>query len=259
MTRFHTALGAAYEEYANRLTERIAKNDQAGKWSIINGPTTKNGEQLADIYLQRGGTGIMFEHKGQRPGTEFLRGGEGDRVVGPSSELLSQLDGGNHVSQKNGSAHDKGLMTRGMWQQSKAGQKLVDYAQNHLAEKPDRLFPILTMYCSLVVDTVVRKAYLNPLMQVAPLYQEEFWRPPQWINVGDLESLAAMSEAGKLDFETLLNEKVAKFNDSRFDFFLYQHKKARYIDTKLVDEGKSILDSAALAFFEKKLSSQDEL
>ena len=77
---------------------------------------------------------------------------------------------------------------------------------------------------------------------------------PQWINVGDLESLAAMPEAGKLDFEVLLNEKVAEFNDRRFDFFLYQHKKARYIDTKLSDEYKSILDSAAPAFFEKHLS-----
>ena len=32
--------------------------------------------------------------------------------------------------------------------------------------------------------------------------------------MGDLESLAAMPEAGKLDFEVLLNEKVAEFNGS---------------------------------------------
>jgi hypothetical protein len=253
LNRFHTALGSAYEEYANGLIERIACSDKSGKWSLTPGPTTRKGEQLADIYLQRGETGIVFEHKGQRPGTEFLRGGEGDRVVGPSAEFIRRLEDQGTVDLKEGYSNDKGLMTRGMWQQSKAGGKLVSWAEQHIGEKPLRLFPIITLYCSLITDTVVKKAYLTPLIEKACLYSESYWKGPQWLNVSDLESLATMAEDGKLDLEDLLNEKCATFDDRRFDFFLYE-KKARYIDKKLVDKGRSILDSAALAFFEKRLA-----
>jgi hypothetical protein len=249
--KFQTKLGLAYEEYANRLVERIAFNDKAGKWSVKQNPQTKQKEELADIYLQRNGLGIAFEHKGQRPGTEFLRGSESDLVVGPSVNLIGCLEAGDPITFSKGKSEDKGLITRGMWQQSKAGQNLLLWAEEHFGEKPVRLFPVITLYSSLVVDTAVRKIYLMPLIETAKLYKEDFWVRPQWINVRDLESLAAMAEAGKLDFEELLHEKTTKYDDMRFDVFLYSHLKFRHIDSRLFDEADSILKSAAIAFFEE--------
>lgn len=247
--KFHTALGYAYHEYANCLVERIACNDKAGKWSVKRNPQTKQHEELADIYLQRNGLGIAFEHKGQRPGTEFLRGGEGDLVVGPSVNLIGCLEAGDSITFSKGKSEDNGLITRGMWQQSKAGQNLLLWAEEHFGKKPVRLFPVITLYSSLVVDTAVRKIYLMPLIEMAKLYKEEFWVKPQWINVRDLESLAAMAEAGKLDFEELLHEKTTEYDDRRFDVFLYSHQKFRHIDPRLSDEADSILKSAAITFF----------
>lgn len=220
LNRFHSALGKAYEEYAHELVERIAEADIGGKWIISRSPRTKRRGELADSYLQRNNTAIVFEHKGQRPGTEFLRGGQDDRVLGPSEETLKQLEDEGPLDYKEGSSHDKGFITRGMWQQTKAGLSLVSWAEKEYGERPIRVFPIITLLSSLIVDTIVRKAYLIPLIQKAGLYADDFWETPQWINIADLESLAQMAEKGKLDIEALLHEKASKSVDKRFDVFL---------------------------------------
>jgi hypothetical protein len=257
LTKFHTELGSAYEEYAHGLVERIVRNDKAGKWNIKSNPYLTKGEQLTDSYLQRGTTAIVFEHKGQRPPTKFLTGGEGDLVVGPSSEFLSRLKDEGAVDYSEGNKHDKGFITRGMWQQSKAGQKLVSWAEKELGEQPTRVFPVITLFSSLVVDTKVRKVYLDLLIQKAELYKDDFWERPQWLNVGDLEFMATMAEEEGLDLESLFNEKTTKFEHKRFDFFLdeYSNKK-QYIDNRLIDEAESILGKASRLFFEKPLPAE---
>ena len=257
LTKFHTELGSAYEEYAHGLVERIVRNDKAGEWNIKPNPYLTKGEQLTDSYLQRGTTAIVFEHKGQRPPTKFLTGGEGDLVVGPSSEFLSRLKNEGAVDYSEGNKHDKGFITRGMWQHSKSGQKLVSWAEKELGEQPTRVFPVITLFSSLVVDTKVRKVYLDLLIQKAELYKDDFWERPHWLNVGDLEFMATMAEEEGLDLESLFNEKTTKFEHKRFDFFLdeYSNKK-QYIDNRLIDEAESILGKASSLFFDKPLSAE---
>lgn len=254
LTKFHTELGSAYEEYAHGLVERIVRNDKAGEWNIKSNPYLTKGEQLTDSYLQRGTTAIVFEHKGQRPPTKFLTGGEGDRVVGPVSALLSRLEKEGAVDYSEGNKHDKGFITRGMWQHSKSGQKLVSWAEKEFGEQPARVFPVITLFSSLVVDTKVRKVYLDLLIQEAELYKDDFWERPQWLNVGDLEFMAAMAEEEGLDLELLFNEKTTKFEHKRFDFFLYEYSnKVLYIDNRLIDEADSILNKAEASFYKKPL------
>lgn len=258
MNKFHAALGKAYEDYANELIERIAKADTGGKWMFRPSPSIKRGGQLADSYLQRGQTGVVFEHKGQRPGTEFLRGGEGDRVIGPSEQILKRLENGERVDFKEGYARDDGFITRGMWQQSKAGPKIITWAEKEFGEKPLRLFPLITNSSPLIVDTVVRKAYLNDLIQQAGLYGEDYWENVQWINVSDFESLAQLAEDGQLDLESLLQEKAAKYSDKQFDLFLHDVKESRFIHNRLLDEALTLLKNAAANFFGRGLKENEK-
>ena len=257
LNRFHTALGYAYEEYAHGLVERLAHHDKHGKWFVKHSPQKRQDEELTDSYLQRGTTAVVFEHKAKRPNTEFLRGGEGDRVVGPSSELLSKLNDEGTVDLSEGNKHDEGFITCGMWQQSKAGRKLLSWAENEFGAQPTRVFPVITLFSSLVVDTTVRKTYLDLLIQQAELYKDDFWERPQWLNVSDLEFMVAMAEKEELDLESLLNEKTTKFEHRSFDSFLREYsKKAQCIDSRLIDEAESLLDKAARLFFEKPLSAE---
>lgn len=256
MNKFHVALGGAYEEYAHELIERIAENDNGGKWMIKHSPRTK-GHQLADSYLQRDKIAILFEHKGQRPGTEFLRGCEGERVVGPSPEILKRIENNEPVSYELGYKYDKGFITRGTWQQSKAGIKISSWAEKEFGEKPAKIYPVITLLSSLIIDPIIKKIYLNPLIQYAGLYKDNFWEKPQWLNISDLEALTAMAESGSLNLHSLLNEKVSKYENKRFDLFL-KEKGAQIIDDKLVEEAKTILDNAALSFYKKGLSLKNQ-
>ena len=251
LTRFHVALGDAYEEYAHQLVERIAEADTCGAWNISRNPQSKKKGELADSYLQRNNTAIVFEHKGQRPGTQFLRGDQGDRVLGPTEKILKRLDNGESIGYNEGSKLDKGFMTRAMWQQSKKGLSIVEWAENKFGERPNHLFPIITLFSSLLVDAIVRKAYLNPLIQKADLYADYFWEQPQWINIADLESLTQMAMNGELDLETLLSEKASESVNDRFDIFL-SAKKSRFIYDKVHSEAIELLDNSAEYFFDKK-------
>lgn len=250
LTQFHVATGSAYEEYANQMVERLANADIGGNWKLKHSPRAKKGEQLADSYLQRGELGVVFEHKGQRPGTEFLRGGQGDRVVGPAESFLKRLDEQKKVSLSEGSDADEGYMTRGMWQQSKFGPKIITWAEKEMGVRPERLFPVITHLSSLRVDMVIRGAYLNPLIQQTDLYSEDFWEQPQWLHISDLESLAQMAEDELLDLASLLSEKAHDSVDNRFDMFLYEYAGSRvFIDEKLRIEALALLDSTKVSFF----------
>ncbi len=255
LTRFHVAIGDAYEEYAHQLIERIAETDNCGVWNISSNPKSKKKGELADSYLQRNNIAIIFEHKGQRPGAEFLCGGQGDRVLGPREEILKRFDKGESIDYKEASKHDKGFITRGMWQQSKKGLSIVEWAENKFGNRPIRLFPVITLLSSLMVDTILRKAYLNPLIQKANLYADDFWEQPQWLNIADLESLTHMAKNGELDIETLFTEKASKSVNDRFDIFL-SAKKTRYLYDKLYREAMELLDNSAEYFFDKKLKGK---
>ena len=252
LNQFHVALGKAYEEYANGLIDRIAAGDSRGEWNISNNPISSNNNELTDSYLQRNKIAIIFEHKAQRPGTEFLRGGQGDRVLGPTEELVQRLENGESIDYSEGSKYDKGYITRGMWQQTKKGPDITVWATDKYKEKPIRVYPIITLLSSLVVDTIIRKAYLNPLIDRAKLYSENFWEKPQWMNIADLESLAQIAEDGNLDMENILFEKSSNAVNVRFDIFLYS-KKLRVPNMNLHYEMMEILDQSCFYFFGKNL------
>jgi len=252
LTRFHVAVGDAYEEYAHQLIERIAETDNWGVWDSSRSPKSKKKGELADSYLQRRNTAIIFEHKGQRPGTEFLCGGQGDRVLGPTEEILKRYDNGESIDYNEASKHDKGFITRGMWQQSKKGLSIIEWAETKFGERPTHLFPVITLLSSFRVDAILRKAYLNPLIQKANLYADDFWEQPQWISIADLESLTQMAKNGELDIETLFSEKASISVNDRFDIFL-SAKKSRYLYDELYSEAMELLDNSAEYFFGKKL------
>lgn len=256
LTRFHVALGNAYEEYAHQLVERIAGSDTRGIWNIVGNPQSKTKGELADSYMQRNNIAIVFEHKGQRPGTDFLRGAQSDRVLGPTEKLLERLETGKIIDYIEGSKHDKGFISRGMWQQSKKGSDIIAWANNKFGEQPIHVYPVITLLSSLVIDAIVRKAYLNPLIERANLYAEDFWEEPQWINIADLESLAQIAEDGKLDIEALFAEKAAHSVNDRFDMFL-SSKKLRIVNLRVHAEMMELLDQSSIYFFGKKLKRRN--
>lgn len=256
LNRFHVALGDAYEEYAHQLIEKIAGKDTRGIWSISRNPQSKEKGELTDSYLQRNKIAIIFEHKGQRPGTEFLLGHQNDRVLGPTENLIEKLENGEPVNYLEGAKCDKGFISRGMWQQSKKGFEIISWAEKEFGDKPNRLYPVITLLSSLVVDTIVRKAYLNPLIDKAKLYAEDFWEKPQWINIADLESLAQIAEDGKLDMEAVFSEKAYSSTNDRFDMFLFS-KKLRVLNIRLRSEMIAMLDQSCMYFFDKKSRRRD--
>lgn len=250
---FHSALGKAYEEYAHQLVEGIAYSDIRGIWNIERNPQVEKIGELADSYLQRNNIAIVFEHKGQRPGSKFLRGKQTDRVLGPTENILERIENGETIDYGEGKKYDKGFITRGMWQQSKKGSDIIKWANNKFGEKPIYIYPVITLLSSLVIDIIIRKAYLNPLINKTKLYIEAFWQRPQWINIADLESLAQIAKDGKLDFEDLLSEKVENAVDGRFDMFL-SSKKLKTINIRLHAEVIEILNKSCIYFYGEKIS-----
>lgn len=251
LNRFHVALGDAYEEYAHKLVETIAKSDVRGAWNISSNPQSKTKGEIADSYLQRNNIAIVFEHKGQRPGTEFLRGGQGGRVLGPTKKILERLENGESIDYKEGSKQDKGFISRGMWQHSKNGSNIITWAENKFGETPIRVYPVITLLSSLMVDAIVRNVYLNDLILEANLYADDFWEKPQWINIADLESLAQIAEHGNLDIEALLAEKTSNSINDRFDIFL-NSKKLRIFNNRVHAEMLELLSYSYFHFFGKK-------
>lgn len=256
--KFQQALGEAYQECAHTLVERIRNADTGANWQVRSGPRVRKGGELSDSYLQKGDVAIAFEHKGGRPGTDFLRGGDGDRVLGPRDVILTRLETQESVTLREGYDNDNGFLTRGMWQQSSTGAALPRWAERQMGFKPQRVFPIISHLSELRVDPVVRVGYLNPLMARAKLYQEPFWYRPQWLHVSDLEALASLAEQGRLDLATLLHEKNTRFENKRFDIFLYERFGGIPIDRQLYDAGLALLQEVGASFWLEDLQEEHE-
>lgn len=247
--RFQAALGYAYQKYAQRLVERVTASDAGGAWEFKHSPRDHKGRELSDSYLQRGRIAVSFEHKGQRPGTDFLRGGSGERVLGPCETVLARLDNGESVTLGDGIKGDEGLLTRGLWQQSLAGPSLLIWAERAMGEKPLRVFPIITHLSELRADQVSRLAYLEPLIQHAQLYPDDFWEPPQWLHVSELEALAELAEHGGLDLQVLLQDKAERYKSKRFDIFLDDRFGGIPVDKKLIETAEALLKNAKTSFW----------
>lgn len=246
---FQQAFGKAYEEYANHLVKRIGDADRGGHWQVKHSPRMRQGAELSDSYLQRRSIGIAFEHTGQRPGTDFLRGGQGERVLGPSYDVLTKLAQQLTVPLNEGREHDQGLFTRGMWQQSIAGQALPVWAEQIMGVRPIHIFPLIIYLSDLHIDEFSRVAYLNPLMGHAKLYQDSFWKRPQWLHISDLEGLASLAEQGDLDLEALLQEKNTRWENKQFDIFLYERFGFIPVDHTLYDKWLTLLENAGASFW----------
>jgi hypothetical protein len=246
---FQKALGLAYQKYAETLVGRLAAADEGGAWWKRHRPHASEDRELSDSYLQRGDIGIAFEHKGGRPGTDFLRGGPGHRVLGPSECVLARLDNGELVTLRDGSQGDAGFLTRGMWQQSIAGPSLVAWAEQEMGVRPKRVFPLITHLSEFRADQVSRLGYLDPLIQRVRLYPDQFWERPQWLHVSDLEELVILAEQGRLDLAALLNEKTERFPSKRFDIFLHEHFSGNFVDRTLIERAEALLQSAQSSFW----------
>lgn len=246
--KFQQAIGLAYQDYAHDLVKQIGHLDKGGEWQVINSPV-QDGNELADSYMQRGNVAVSFEHKGQRQGAEFLRGKGGERVLGPDEKALESLDHDNHLSLKEGKKRDKGLLTRGMWQQSIAGPTLLDFAQTKFSIRPNRMYPIITHLSDLHVDEVIQKGYLKPLISKAGLYQEEIWEKPQWLHVKALELLTSLATEGLLNLEDLLREKATKYPDKRFGEFLFERFGPIRLRPILADEIDTLIKNTQTNFW----------
>lgn len=255
--RFQEALGCAYDEYAHGLVERIAVNDTAGRWAIVSKPRHRRYGEIADSLLLRGSVSVSFEHKGGRPGTEFIRGGEGTRVLGPEADLLERLERGQIVRHQEGKEHDNGVFTRGLWQQSSAGQRLASWATAEHGVEVEEVYSMISHLADLRVPEPVRRVYLDRLIAAAHLYQEPFWRGPEWLHVEDLESLASLAEQGKLDVLQLLKKKGGRAA-SRFDSFLFdEFGSLPGPDERLRANVVRLLRDAAATFFQEEIDTAE--
>jgi hypothetical protein len=247
--QFQDALGKAYERYAQKLIDRLAAADTGGAWRVKHNPSISQDSELSDSYLQKGDIGVCFEHKGGRPSTNFLRGGPGDRILGPSEPVLTRIENLEQVTLQKGLNQDSGFLTRGMWQQSLAGPSLLAWAEREMGAQPRQIFPIITHLAELRVDRLARSAYLDSLTQRAQLYPDKFWESPQWLHVSDLEALVSLAERGELDLKALLSKKVTQSDRRRFDIFLYDQFGRIPVDRRLSETARALLESAKVSFW----------
>ena len=246
---FHQALGRAYEQYATNVIGRLAVLDVEGKWDVVHSPRDESGNELTDSYLQRGSVAICFEHKAQRPPADFLRGGPGERVLGPNAEFLTKAQTSGPLPLREGRKNDDGLLTRGLWQLSLAGPSLMARAMRVMEMKPQTVFILISHLAPVPVDPYVRSVYLQPLMFGCGLLTEPFWAPPQWLHVSDLEALLAHAEQGKLDLEQLLRMKAERQTIQRFDMFLFDSLGSHDVPTDLKNSALQLLTSTQARFW----------
>lgn len=243
----------SYEVYAHSLIERIAAKDTAGIWNIWQGPPPDDSSrEYADTLLTRGNIAIAFEHKGGRLPFDYIRGGDdnGDkaRVIGPPASILDRLDAGEDVPITTGKREDKSIITAGMWQQTNAEQDLIRWITEVRGIAPSRVFPMITYLANIRIDTPIMQGYLRPLCEKANLYKSPTWAFPQWLNVDDLEFLAALAERGKLNLLSLLQDKEQMSIYERFDIFIFNRYHGFYADQNLQEIAIQMLDYAIQTF-----------
>ncbi len=245
--RFQVALGNAYNDYANELIASIAANVCQGAWNFTpNPPRPGGGGELSDALLSRADTAVVFEHKALRLNTEFLLGGSGDRVLGPPDKVLEQLEVEKRSAGET-KGEDKGLLTRGMNQQTRTASAIQRYARHKFGSPFLRVYAVLTHLADLHVDRVVYEGYLERLLERNQLYPEAFWVPPQWLHIESLEHLASWAEAGDLDLEELFSQKARAHRYERFDVFLANLAASRerpLQETQLSDRLNRAMDEA---------------
>jgi len=257
LKRFHSALGRAYEKYAKNLVKKIAQHDKKGPWTYYENPVSENKKQsseLTDNYLQKGDTGICFEHKGVRLHTNFLIGLESERVIGPSLKILRALDLQKTPNIKECKKSDNGFITRPIWQLSLVKKKLLEWIEEKLGLVPQRIYSIITYYPFVKIDKVCMEAYLYPLIENTNLFNEEIFEYPQWLNISDLEAIEELAKNSKLDIELLLSEKEKLENRTkRFDTYLSEKFPAKDLENQhLINKINEILKETGKDFFPSK-------
>jgi len=269
LSNFHNSLGLAYEEYANSLVEKISQKDSKGQWSYIARPLNQNGQEMSDCLLQKNSDSFCFEHKGGRLPTDFLLGGkEGERVFGPSHNILSKVDNEEIVKSADAKREDEGLITEGLWQQNIHFEDLKIYIQDNKKQEPKRIFPVITFIAGIRIDDVCYKGYLGPLIQKMRLYRQDCCFMPQWLQVEDLEALVSLAEDNLLDLDELFSDKNLEENRTlRFDIFLshkypqriFYNKELRNLGMKLIEWAKRDFsdqqgEKPAIAYENKRVS-----
>lgn len=247
LSDFHNYLGLAYEEYANNLIEKISQEISKGQYTYIPKPSDRSGQEISDCLLQRNGNCFCFEHKGGRLPTDFLLGGkEGERVFGPSYNILSKIDKEERVQWADARREDEGLITEGLWQQNIHFDDLKIYIQDNKNQEIKKVFPIITFVAGIRIDDVCYKGYLGPLIRKMRLYRQDCCFMPQWLQVEDLEALVSLAEDNLLDLDELFSEKNLEENRTlRFDIFIFQkYPKGRFYNNELRNLGIKLMDWA---------------
>lgn len=252
-SRFQTGLGQGFAEYVAELLARIAVGDCRGTWELQSRVLSKKrGKELADSILWRGQVAIVFEHKGQRPGTRFLSGMASELVLGPSDEILNMIEAGQAPNLVRAKRGDHGLLTHGIWQQALNGPEALSWIQEQMGRAPSKVYPMHLSLYEPRMDSIVRGVYIEPLLAAAGLYKGDTWASPQWLLITDLEALAALADEGRLDLEAILMYKENNTNSrlERFDIFLDSLIERIPIDRKLADHGMDLFRRAGVFFRE---------
>ena len=256
---FRSACGRAYEDYAHSLVERIAQHAADGPWSVWRSPEDRKGNELCDSLLVKDGTAIVFEHKGGRVDSAFLRGSEGDRVLGPGGDLLTAVDGGACPSILDLKRGDKALLTHGLWQMGVNHELLIAWTEETTGTAIDSVWPVITHQAELQVDTLVRRVFLNPLLKKAMPFSDSRWHGPQWIQLASLEALAHVSEEGQLNLLELFDGKEKRSVDAAFDRYISELYGGFPLDPTVDDKGRELMERAARRFWPEKSKERSSL
>lgn len=216
------------------------------KWWMECSPHEKRGAELADSFLIRDDTVILFEHKGQRYGYNFMKGISCDLVLGPSNDVLNEIDKGGSYESSDVLRNelDKDLLTKGMWQQTKSSLGLLDWVNTNFGISPKKVYPIITYLAELHVDEVCRNVYINPLIDKSGLHKEEYWQNPQWINIEELEMIVDMVEKGEIGFEDFLKKKLIESPNDHFDIYIKSKYSKKFYNKYLHEIAmKMLLDT----------------
>jgi hypothetical protein len=244
---FQTKMGDVYEEYASGLISRVVEADARRWWRVERNPGASTGRELADTYIQSGNVAFAFEHKAKRPDTDFLRGGPGDRVMGPVDSVLEKLERGEAPNACD--PRDEGLLSQGMRQQTDAALGVLAWARAGSGVEPREVFHVISHLAALRVGEEPRRLLLEPVIERARFYAHPSSRKPQWLRVSDLEHLAAAAEEYGIDIVALFRKKRQTREAEAFDVFLYEELGGLPAERKLGEVAKRILEDAIRTFF----------
>jgi hypothetical protein len=246
---FRTAYGLAYEDYAHSLLERIGTCASDGPWKVWRSPPQLSGEEYCDTVLVNGQTALVFEHKGGRLHSAFLRGGEGDRVLGPPKATLEEIDLGMPLSVRDLKARDKALLTRGLWQLGSSQGDLVRWTESETGRQITVVRPLLTHHARARVDEVLRLPFLNRLVRAVRPFSDARWQAPEWAHVSELEALACVAEHGGLRLGDFLARKATATPNSSLESFIRREYSGFPLDPVLDDTAKALMIRAAHRFW----------